>query len=154
MSPLVLFLLMAVGLFILAFVLRVHSSALFIAVTGSYVMSQFINDNGGYINISSGDNMHLIQLGVFIAPILITLWLMRKSMPTAQFILQFLPHLGNSFMAFILVLPLLSTSVVNQLKTDPIARTFMNADDVIILFAVILQLVLMILTARPTHDHK
>lgn len=154
MSPLIVFLLFAIGLFVLSFGLRVHSSAIFIAITGGYITAQFISDDSGYINAVTDSGVQYAQLAAFLVPILLTLWLMRKSLPSSQFILQFLPHLGNSLLAFILILAFLPTGLLTTLQSDPIARTLINADDVIIMFAVVLQLFLMILTARPSHDHK
>lgn len=149
MTPLILFALMIGIIFLLAYVLRVHSSPLFIGITSGYLLALFLADTDGYISFTSSGELNIVVLAAFTFPVILTLWLMHKSMPTNQFIVQLLPQLGNSVLFFILLYPLLPADTQQNLLSDPLARTAINAADALVVFAVVVQLVLMIVTTRP-----
>lgn len=155
MSPLILFVLLACSPFLLVMLLRVHASAFFISVSAGYLLSQFAGDTAGLIGSSivknSPDTTVLI---LFLVPMLLTLWFMRKSLPSSQLVLQFLPQLGSSLLVFILVVPLLSADLQAIVQSDPLASQLLRANDAIVAFAVALQLLLMIITARPPKSKK
>lgn len=155
MEPLVLLGLLAGLPFILSIVLRVHASAFFISVAGGYLLTQFIGDTTGLITGSlvknSGDTALLI---VCLAPVIITFWFMRKSLPSSQIFIQFLPQLATSLMLFAVLLPLLPSDMSSNLQSDNMARELIVASDAIVLFAVVLQVLLMIITSRPPSHPK
>lgn len=155
MSPLILFALLAGLPLLLVMVLRVHASAFFISVSAGYLLSQFAGDTAGLIGSSFVKNSpDTTVLVIFLIPMLLTLWFMRKSLPSSQLVLQFLPQLGSSLLVFILVVPLLSVNLQQTIQSDPVASQLLRANDAIVAFAVALQLLLMIITARPPSPKK
>jgi hypothetical protein len=155
MTPLVLFALLAGLPFLAIMALRVHSSAFFISVASGYLLSEFIGGTAGLFSSSIFKNSpEITLLAVFLLPIVITIWFMRKSLPSSQLVVQILPQVANSLLIFALAVPLLSESIQATLAQDEIANSIIKMDDAVVTFAVVAQLALMIITARPQHRGK
>lgn len=155
MSPLILFAIIAGVPFLLVMLLRVHASAFFISIGSGFLLTQFIGDTAGLLTgslVKSSPDTTLLL--IFVAPILLTLWFMRKSLPSSQLVLQFLPQLGSSLLVFVLLIPLLSSDTQATLSSDTLVSNFVKGSDAIVIAAVVLQMLLMIITARPPSPKK
>lgn len=155
MSPYVVIGLLAGLPLLLAIVLRVHTSALFLSIASGYLLSSFVGETAGLLSssvIKDGGTGMIAKLVVFIVPIVITLWLMRKSLAVPQVVIHFLPMVGCAALVLVLGVPLLSESTKTMFYSSEIGKTIQVTSDAIVSISVAFQLILMWITARPRHQ--
>jgi hypothetical protein len=154
MSPLLLIALLAGLPFVLGFLLRVHTSALFLSIASGYLLSEFFGETSGLVARSflKTDQAALTaEILVFFIPILVTLWLMRGSLAPRQLVSHFVPLVGCALLVMVLGLRLLPPTTQFSVYESSFGSILQTMPDVIIGFAVAAQLILMWATARPRH---
>ena len=152
MTPIIIIGLLAGVPLLLGLLLRVHTSALFISVASGYLLSMFVGETAGLVSrsfITNTSTAMVTKMVVFLLPIAISMWILRKGLNAAQMVPHFLPLVGCSALILVLGLPLLppatQTSVYSSFPGDLIKQM----SDAIVGIAVALQLILMWITARP-----
>jgi hypothetical protein len=142
-------------LIVLAF--RVHSSAFFISISAGYLLSQFASNTAGLIDSSfvmSGNTGEITKLIIFLLPIVLTVWLMRGTMPGRQLFLHTIPQVGNSLLLIILLLPLLPQNLQDTINSNPASGILHQVNDLIVAITVLLQLFIMVVTSKAPHTSK
>lgn len=135
-------------------VLRVHTSALFISIAGGYLMSSYVGETAGLVSrsfITNGSTAMITKIVVFFLPIVMTAWIMRKSLNGPQMVTHFLPMIGCALLILVLGLPLLTETAQATAYSSFPGNLVKQMSDAIVGIAVALQLVLMWITARPRH---
>lgn len=139
----------------LALLLRVHTSALFLSIAGGYLMSMYVGDTAGLVSrsfITNTSTGMVTKLVVFLLPIVMTMWIMRKSLNAAQIPVHFLPMLGCAMLVLVLSVPMLSPAIQADVYGSFPGSLLKQMPDAIVGVSVALQLVLMWVTARPRHN--
>lgn len=140
---------------LLWFVLRVHTSALFISIAGGYLLSSFVGETAGLVSksfITDSSTAIITKIVVFFLPIVMTAWIMRKSLNAPQMVTHFLPMIGCALLILVLGLPLLSEATQATVYGSFPGNLIKQMSDAIVGIAVALQLILMWITARPRHN--
>lgn len=155
MSPYIIIGLFAGVPLLLAIILRVHTSALFLSIAAGYLLAVFSGETAGLISTSivkDGNAAMVTKLIFFYSPIVITLWLMRKSLAVPQVLVHFIPMVGCAALILVLGVPLLSQSTQDIFYSSSAGNTIRRTSDGIVSIAVASQLLLMWITARPRHN--
>ncbi len=156
MVPIVLFAVIA-GLPILsAIILRVSAVYLFVSIAaGNFLVLYLSDDIVLALNAFSKDKNipMIVQLTLLLAPILLTLFLLRRSVTRGQFFLHLFPLIGCGLSVAVLTLPLLPNEVQGQIVGHPSGVIFKNSQDLIVGITAVLVLLLM-WRAYGHHDGK
>lgn len=134
--------------------LRVHTSALFISIASGYLLSSFVGETAGLVSrsfITDSSTGMITKIVVFFLPIVMTMWIMRRSLNAPQMVTHFLPLAGCALLVLVLGLPLLPTGTQDAVYGAFPGSLIKQMSDAIVGFAVALQLILMWITARPRH---
>lgn len=137
---------------LLVLALRIHASAFFISISAGYLLSVFISDTAGLISSSfvNGDGSILTaKLVVFLLPVIITIGFMRGTVPVRQMFLHTVPHICNSLLMFVLILPILPSNISSSVSTNPAGEILLQVTDVVVAVTVTSQILLMIITSHP-----
>lgn len=153
---------LVIGLFgglplLLALILRVHTSALFLSIAGGYLMALFVGDTAGLVSrsfITNTSTAMVTKLVVFLLPIIMTMWIMRKSLGASQLPVHFLPMIGCALLILVLGVPFLPPATQAAVYGGFPGSILKQMPDAIIGVSVALQLVLMWVTARPRHNQS
>lgn len=140
---------------LLGLILRVHTSAYFLSIAGGYLLSSFISESAGLAStsfITNSSTAMTAKLVAFFLPIVMTLWLMRKSLGASQIPIHFLPMIGCALLILVLGLPLLSPAIQATVYSGFPGNILKQMPDAVVGVSVALQLLLMWLTARPRHN--
>lgn len=138
--------------FLLGLLMRIHTSALFLSIAGGYLLSLFVGDTAGLLSrsiITNSQTTMVAKLVVFFLPVVMTVWIMRKSLGASQLVIHFLPLIGCSMLILILGLPLLTANTQAMVYGSFPGNLLKQMSDAIVGVSVALQLILMWFTARP-----
>lgn len=138
--------------FLLAIILRVHTSALFISIASGYLLSSFVGETAGLLSssfVKEDGTAMVAKLIVFFVPIVITMWLMRKGLAVSQLAFHFLPMVGCAVLVLLLGVPLLSQSTQDTFYAGAIGKTIQQTQDALVALSVAFQLIVMWIAARP-----
>ncbi len=157
MTPLLLIALVAGVPAGLALLLRVNTVYLFVSIVVGDLLVQSVGDTAGltirsFITTSSAETM--TKVGLLAIPILLTLLILRKTLPTRQFLLQVVPLAANGALILVLAIPLMTESIRQNITSVPIGRGVYQATDVIIAGTACLHLILMWQLGRPPKDGR
>lgn len=152
MSPLIIIVLLAGLPFLLGLLMRVHTSALFLSIISGYLLTLYVGDTAGLVArsfIASDQTPMVAKVVVFALPIVLTMWIMRKSLGGSQLLIHFLPLIGCALLVLVLGLPLLTPATQNAVYGSFPGTLIKQMSDAIVGISVGLQLLLMWITARP-----
>lgn len=153
MSPLIT-LGLIVGLPLLLFiVLRVKPLYIFVSIVTGYFLMSLLGDTaaltfGSMIRSSNSDTM--IKLALLLLPLILTLFLMRKTLSAAAIPFQLILLVANALMLAEFVVPLLSPGTQHAIYNTQIGSIFKQASDLIIAGAAVLHVIVMWIM-RPRH---
>lgn len=118
-------------------------------------MALYVGDTAGLVSRSfitnSGTSM-VTKLVVFLLPVVMTMWIMRKSLTAAQIPVHFLAMVGCALLVLVLAVPMLSPAVQADVYGSFPGSLLKQMPDAIVGVSVALQLALMWITARPRHN--
>ncbi len=130
---------------LLALIFRVNALFIFVAVCAGYFLQFALSDDVdlAIATIIKGSNSLLItQFTLLLLPVLITLFVLRKS--TGKGVLfQFIPLLLSGLFIGVLSLPLLPIGMEQAIYDSPYGANIKGAQDLIISAAVVSNLLLM-----------
>lgn len=152
MSPYIIIALFAGLPLLFGLLLRVHSSALFLSIVSGYLLDLYVGDTAGLVArsfIANSQTPTFAKVIVFVLPIILTMWIMRKSLGGSQLVIHFLPLIGCALLVLVLGLPLLTPATQNVVYGSFPGNLVKQMSDAIVGIAVGLQLLLMWVTARP-----
>lgn len=156
MTPIILFAVLA-GLPVLnALLMRVSAVFLFASIAvGNFLVLYLSDDVVLAVNaFTKGKNIPMIvQLSLLLAPIILTLYFLRKSMPKSKFLLHVVPIIGCGLSVAVLAVPLLPSEVQGQVFGIPSGDVFKNSQDLIVSVTAIMVLMLTWQSYRP-HEGK
>lgn len=153
MSPLILLGLLA-GLPLLLFViLRVKPLYLFVSVMTGFVWVQYLGEPAD-LTLRSISNIpnpaEVARIGLLLIPLIITLFLMRKSLSASALPFQFFLLVANSLLLATLLINELPAGVRTDIYNTPEGNIVRQANDVLIAGVAGLH-VLVMWTMRPKH---
>jgi hypothetical protein len=159
MSPVIILVTIAAVPLILAFMLRVNAIFLFLSVAaGGIIAGQWGTDANVLIDgFSSYQHSAVVaNLALLLIPVALTLFLLRKTLPTPLFIVQGLPLVATCVTLAIFVINYLPDDVQRELYSGEIGSNVKTAQDIIVAGTAVLVLLLMWLTYRhkPAHGKK
>ncbi len=128
---------------ILGLALRVSTSHLFFSLmAGELLARYFAHDVEKIAEQSMRQNsLPLGELALIILPMVITAVLLRDTIPKSKVILHIIPLAITGIVLSAFILPILPTSLQNQIATDRVGDYLLDLNRVIIGGVVILQLV-------------
>lgn len=145
-APLVLFAALA-GLPVLnAIIFRVSAVLLFTSIAvGNFLLLYLSDDVILALNTFSKDkNIPMItRLVMLLTPIVLTLFVMRKSLPGSKLIWHIIPIIGCGLSIAVLAIPIFPSDIQGQLFGMPSGDVFKNSQDLIVSITAILVLMLM-----------
>jgi hypothetical protein len=156
MTPLILVAAMAGLPFLLALILRVSAVYLFLSLLIGDILVRYLSDDVTLAISTFQRNFHsdfAVQLGLLAAPIILTLFFLRRSVPKSKLLLHIVPLAVTSAAMVVLALPLLPGGVQHNIVTTPWGNVIKNSQDLILSIAGITVLLLAWLTGRHKEGH-
>lgn len=153
MTTLILLGLLAGVPILLALLLRVSAVFLFLSVLVGDVFVKYLSDDvilvfSGFIK--SARLPLIVQLTLLCLPLIMTLILMRKSLPSSKILLHVVPLIFTGLTLSVLALPLLTSGMQTAIFSTSPGRVLRNAQDLIVSGAGLLTLAL----AWQSYKHK
>ncbi len=151
MTPLVL-LALAAGLpVVLAILLRVNSVYLFVSVAAGYMLQQFIGETTAltlrtFVRHEQIDMISAIAL--LCLPVLLSLLLLRKTMPTKELPLHLFLMVGSGLTLAASIVAVAPAAVLDSIKANPATHNLYRASDIIVTITATLALLLMWATLK------
>jgi len=158
MSPYVLLALIAGLPLVFATLLRVKPLFLFVSIVTGYFWMTFLGDSAEFVfrsmvHVSNPDV--LVRVGLLLLPVVLTLVLMRKTLPASALPFQFILLLANSLLLATFLTPLLTAGVQGTIYQTQIGDIFRQSHDVLIAgIAGVLCLVMWFMRPRHKGKHK
>ena len=159
MPPLILLAVIVGVPILLGVLLRVSSVLLFFSIMCGELLVRYIAGDvlfsletfthGRYLAVAV--NFALLSL-----PVALTVYFLKKTMPSSMFLLHILPIIGAGVVFAIFALPLLTPSLQNQIYGTSIGSIFRQSQDIAVTVAVLLNMLLAwrMYRNRPHHDKK
>lgn len=159
MTPLIVLALLVGTPVVLAILLRVSSVFLYLAVAAGAFLASSVGDDVVFAleTFIRGANASFgIKLTMIGIPVALTLYFLRKTMPSTQFLLQILPLVATGLFLAVVAFNEFSSGLQGSIKADPIGNAFYQASDLIVAVAALLNLFLAWRAYRhkPKHGHK
>lgn len=154
MSPVILLALIAGLPLVLAIALRIKPLYLFVGIVTGYFWAEFLGESAEFTlrTFVSIDNPGVvIRLVLLLAPVLLTFFLMRKTLSKASMPFQLVLLLADSLLLATFVLPLLSAGTQGAIRQTSTGSIFWQAHDVAI--AIIAGLHLLVMFIMRPRDH-
>jgi len=154
MSPLILIAVIGLLPLILFVVLRVKPLYLFVSIVSGYFNVEFL---GATVQLMLGSVIKVNNVTVFInvalllLPLVITLFLMRKTLSTSSLPFQFILLVANSLLVAAFLVPLLTPGVQGTFYLTQPGSVLRQSNDVLIP-AIAGMHVLVMWIMRPRHD--
>ncbi|PID32489.1 hypothetical protein CR970_00240 [Candidatus Saccharibacteria bacterium] len=124
---------------------RVQSTVLMMSILVGWVLQRTLGDSSEFALAAvmrSGPTYELSQAGLLLLPVVLTLLLMRRSLPRPLVLVQALPLLLAVASLGILLLHSLPDTLANQLYNAPGGIKFQRAEDLVITAGAIMNLLL------------
>lgn len=153
MPPLILLAILAGLPLLLTVVLRVKPLYVFVSIVCGYFWADLLGDPvelmlRSLIRVSHLDVM--VRVALLLIPLVVTLFLLRKSLSTAALPFQFILLLADSILIVTLLLPLLTTGVQVTIYATHAGNVFRQAHEILIAGVAGLH-VLVMWIMRPRH---
>lgn len=155
MTPLIIVAAMAGVPFLLALILRVNAIYLFLSLMVGDIFVRYLSDDvalavAAFVRNFNAD--YAVNLALLAAPFLLTLFILRKSVPKSKVLLNFVPLLLVSAVFVTLALPLLPGALQNDIIQTPAGDILKNSQDLTMSISAVVILVLVWMNAR-SKDH-
>lgn len=152
MQPVILFAVLA-GLPVFnALIMRVSAIFLFTSIAVGNFLVLYLSDDAALAANAFTKSQYVpmvTQLTLLLLPIILTLFVLRKSLPKSKLLLHIIPLIGCGLSIAVLALPLLPSEVQGQIFGMPSGDVFKNSQDLIVSITAIMVLMLM----WRTHGH-
>lgn len=139
-----------------ALLFRVNAIFLFVSIAVGNLLVQFLGDDVilAVNAFSRSQNVPMIvNLSLQLAPVVMTLFILRKSVPPTKMLLHLLPLVGCCLMIAVLALPLLPLATQEQIFALPLGDVFKQSQDLVVAITAVMILALTWRSYRP-HDGK
>lgn len=136
---------------------RVNAIFLFAAVAAGNLLVMYWGDDAGLVvgMWAKGVNSNQIaQLTLLFLPVVLTLLLLRKTLPKAKLLLHAPVLLGVGLSLAVLALPLLDSSVQSKIFSNEYGNLFRESQDMAVGLTAIAVVLLMLLTNRHREGKK
>lgn len=156
MPPLILLAIITGSPLVLAVLLRVKPLYLFVSIVTGYFWAQFLGDSGELVLRSFIQVPHpevTIRLVLLLAPVILTLLLMRKTLSASALPFQFILLVTDSFLLATFLMPLLTPGIQGTIYQTNAGGIFRQSHDVAIAAVAGVHLLVMFLM-RPKHHGK
>lgn len=157
MPPLILLAVITGLPLLLAIILRVKPLYLFVSIVTGYFWVQFLGDPAELILQSFLHANHagiMIRLVLLLLPVLLTFFLMRKTLSTNALPFQFFLLVGESVLLATFLLPILTQGTQQAVYQTHAGSVFHQAHDVIIAAVAGLHLLVMfVMRPKPNDEH-
>lgn len=129
---------------LLALLLRVNGVFLFLSVAAGNLLVMSVADDADLAlgMAVSADTTTIARFSLQLAPVLLTLLFLRKTMPRSKMLIHLLPVIATGLMLAVFVLPFLSPDTRGQVYDSAYGETIDSAQDVVIGVASLLTLLL------------
>lgn len=154
MIPLVIIGAIAVAPILLALIFRVHGLFLFLSVCIGYFLQFSLSDDVdlALAAIVKGSNsMMIAQFTLLLVPIVLTLFLLRKTAGKGM-LLQIAPLILTGCFLAVIALPLLPSGMEQSIYDSPYGSNIKGAQDLVIAAAVVSNLLLMWALFKQGHE--
>jgi hypothetical protein len=142
---------------LLALVFRVSAVYLFLSVAAGSLLVLYVGDDAGLasdIFMRSPHNTMIAQLVLQLLPVVLTLLILRKTMPATAFLLHVPVVIATGLALAVLTLPLLDAGLQDKISADQYGNMVRESQDVIVAAAASASLLLMLITSRRREDKK
>lgn len=157
MNTLVLLALVAGLPVLMAIIFRVNSVFLFTSIATGYLLQQFMGESTALTlrTMIRHDNIEMISALILLAvPVVFTLLLMRKTLPTKELFLHIFLLAGCGLTIATLVIKVSPDSVMNSVRANPISETAYRASDIIVSVTGTLAMLMMWATLKHKRSRK
>lgn len=157
MTPLILLAAIAGVPVLLALFLRVSAVYLFLSAAAGSLLVTYIGDDAGLAlgMMMKGQNTTLIaQFALLAIPVVLSLFLLRKTMPKSKVLLHLVPLIGTGLTIAVLALPFFDSTTQSQIFANYYGDMFKDAQDVIVGATSLMILFLMWITLKHKEDKK
>lgn len=142
MTPLIVLGALVVGPVVLLTLLRINAAFVFLSLCLGNVLVQFLGKDaitvvGGAHAVSS----NYVQLGLLLAPVVLTLLFMARTVRGSRLLLNLLPALGVGLLLALLVVPLLSSGLSANIVRSSVWYDMQKSQDLIVGFSALICLV-------------
>lgn len=141
----------------LALLLRVSALSLFLSVCCGTLLVNFLSDSVDFTTrvVSSGNlKPDYTNLALLLAPVLLTIWITRKTLPTTKVITHFLPIISSGLMLAVVALPLLPAATRGAIYASNTGRMIDQSQSVAVGIAVVLNLSLLWMNSHHAGQSK
>lgn len=155
MSPLILLLILGVLPLVLFALLRVKPLYLFVSIVSGYFGVQFLGEPTELIVHSLVRFNHvdvIVRVVMLLAPLVVTLLLMRKTLSTSSLPFQFILLVANSLFLLVFLLPLLTVGVQGSIYSSAAGNFLRQAHDLIITGVAGMHVLVMWIMRPKHHD--
>jgi hypothetical protein len=136
---------------LLALLFRVSAVFVFVSVAAGSLLVTYLGDDAGLAlgMLVRGQNTNLFaQLGLFLLPVVVTLLLLRRTMPTTKLLLHLPAMIANGLAIAAHALPLLDSGIQEKVFANEYGTMLRESQDVVIGAATAFALLIMWLTYR------
>jgi hypothetical protein len=140
---------------VLALIRRVSAVLLFLSVAGGSLLVTHLSDDATLVSrmVSRSANVPMItSIVLLVLPVLLTLLLLKKTMPRSKLLLHIIPLLATGLSLAVLALPLLPSHMQAELFAAPYGAPLKNSQDLVIGGTTVLVLLLMLIAHRHKED--
>ncbi len=151
--PLILLAVIAGVPVVLALMFRVSAVFLFLSLMIGDLLVKFVSDDASLVLGSVLKNAKVpmaVELGLLLAPVVLTLLVLRRSMPASKLFLHILPLVLTGLSIAVLTIPLLASSTQAQIFETSTGSVFKRSQDLIIGITS----VTILLLAWQSHKHR
>lgn len=151
MTPLILLAVIAGLPVLLALLLRVNAVFLFMSVAAGNLLVRFVGDDADLalgMVFRDADAPILSKFVLQLAPVILTILFLRKTLPRTKMPFHVLPMLATGLSLGVFVLTFLSSSVQQSVYNSPYGDLLKTSQDVIVAAAAVLTLLLAWATYR------
>jgi hypothetical protein len=155
MSPLILLGLLAGVPLVLLTLLRVKPLYIFVSTVTGYLWVQYLGEPADLTlrSLVRVDHPDVVaRIGLLLIPVVLTLILMRKSLPTSALPFQFFLLVANSLLLAVLIINLLPSGVQTTLYATNAGNVVRQANDVLIAGVAGLHVLVMWIMRPKHHD--
>ncbi|HSX05729.1 MAG TPA: hypothetical protein VLF69_04635 [Candidatus Saccharimonadales bacterium] len=139
--------------------LRVNAAIAFMALALGSVLVTYTSSDvnavfGGFSANGSLNKYAWIQLGLLVAPLLLTILFTRGSVKGSRQTLNILPALAAGMLCALLVIPLLPADVQRHIHHEAIWKQLDNLQTAVVLGGAAFSLLFVLVTHRKKHDDE
>lgn len=141
---------------LLALIFRVNAIFVFLSICAGYFLQFALSDDFdlAFATVVRGaDSIIVARLVLLFLPLLLTLFLVRKSQGKSL-ILQIMPLIFSGLFLAIITLPLLPSGTEGAIYDDPIGGNLRQAGDLIMAAAIVSNLILVWMLHKPPKNHR